>query len=210
MILADIGEVGIHVEGVTYVLRPSLYAMSQLGSPSEIVHIFAEVMHDFGARNDEQLITAAGALYACAVDENMPAIFGGAAVVENQHLPLETNHQKSVTRYKAGIVPEEHILPLARCVLKHGITGAIPPLPRAYDDEPEFLTEFHARDHVSIAVAHLGYGEREAWGLTMTALVGALRSKFPPDVKKTPGSKAPDAQMLQEAEKWLDQVNALR
>lgn len=204
MILADIGEVGIHTEGATYVLRPSLYAMSQLGTPSEIVHIFAEVMYDFPSRNDDQLITASGVLYACAVDD-MPPIFGGAEVIENREKPLE-----SAVRYKAGIVPEEHILPLARCVLKHGITGAIPPLPRRHDEEPEFLTEFNAREHVSIAVAHLGCSEREAWDMTMTSLVGALRAKYPPDDKKTPGTKAPSVKELEEAEKMLTMINAMR
>lgn len=207
MILADIGEIGIHTEGATYVLRPSLYAMSQLGTPQEIVHIFAEVMHDFGYRNDQQLLAAVGVLYACSVDEKIPAIFGEAAFIENQDKPLE-----SKTTYKPGLVPEEHILPLARCLLKHGVTGAIQ-MPKREDDdgEPEYLTEFNAREHVSIAVAHLGCSERDAWGMTMTSLVGALRAKYPPEQKKeTKEIKPPSVKQLEAADAWLDQINALR
>ena len=84
-------------------------------------------------------------------------------------------------KYIPGAAPAEHIRPLARCLLKHGVVGALPPPKvRPEDAPPEYREDFDARGMVALAMAHLGLPEAEAWRMTMTSLVGAMRAKFPP------------------------------
>lgn len=92
--------------------------------------------------------------------------------------------------------------------LRHGITGVQPPLPRKADEDAEFVSEFVARDHVALAIAHLGMTEREAWAMTMTSLVGALRTKFPQAKSNAPGAKAPTEEEHSATMDWFEKIEA--
>jgi hypothetical protein len=202
MILTEIGEVGVYAGEQVVRLRPSLYAMSRLGDPVEIVETFATVM---GGADDEaqagRLFQAAlGVIYACAEGDSDPSGLFGTYESEGGSF-----------RYMPGAAPGEHVVALARCLLKHGITGALRPLPRRPgDDEPAYVKEFIARDHVAIAMAHLGVSERDAWNMTMTGLVGALRAKFPPAESNAPGAKAPTKEQHDATMAWFDKIEAKR
>ncbi len=187
MILTDIGEVGVHAGERTHVLRPSLYAMSRLGEPAEIVALFVSVMGEAPAMAD-----ALAVLYACSEDDLSP-MFGA----------MEIQCDRVV--YVPGLADPAQIIPIARCLLRHGVTGALAPLPRAAGDEPEYVQEFDARAHVALAMAHLGIRERDAWQMTMTSLVGALRAKFP---QQAPGASAPSIEETEAALEWHDRVLA--
>lgn len=189
-ILKEIGEVGVHIDGATHVLRPSLYAMTQIGDPDEIVRVFASVM-----QAGPDFVDALAVVYACA-DTDVSDIFGS----------LDTEGTK--IEYRPGVAPAEHVVFIARCLLKHGVTGALPPLPQKDGEEPEYTATFDAREHVAVAMAHLGLSEREAWQMTMTSFVGAMRAKFPPE--PTPGSRAPSDEQLDADMARLDRINAMR
>lgn len=189
-VFKDVGEIGITYGDRHFLLRPSLYNMTQLGEPQEVVRTYASVMHadDHEERFDDALAT----IYACS-EEDLSEIFG----IYNEEWI-----------YTPGVAPVADILPIARCLLKHGVTGALEPLKQEAGKEPEYVQEFVARDHVALAVAHLGLSEREAWDMTMTSLVGAMRAKFPQ--ADAPGSKAPSKEELDEALDWHDRVTAAR
>lgn len=200
MILTEIGEIGVHTGAVTYVLRPSLFAMSQLGSPAQIVDLFATVMADVELPRLQmaQLQDAVSVLNVCAGEGDVSGLFG---YWEEGDQALE---------YRPGIVPKEDCLALARCLLRHGVIGAIPAeLPRP-GKEPEYLREFNARDMAALAMAHLGLNEREAWGMTMTALVAALKSKFPPAESNEPGARAPSKEEHEQTMEWFERIEAKR
>jgi len=194
MILTEVGEVGVHAGEALYVLRPSLYAMSRIGSPAEIVAVYAAVMADAPA-----IIDALGVVYACC-DDDLSDIFGH----------VEAAADGGRLTYVPGRAPVEHVVHIARCLLRHGVTGALPELPRRPDDEPEYIKEFDARAHVALAMAHLGMSEREAWNTTMTALVGALRAKFPRPESNAPGARAPTKEEHEATMAWFDRVEAAR
>lgn len=196
MILTEVGEVGVHVGDDLYVLRPSLYAMSQLGQPGEIVDVFVRVMAEAGGEKGiaDQFADALAVLHACS-DQDMSEVFG---------------YFDEALVFVRGAADVSHILPLARCLLRHGITGTIPPLPRRADEEPEYLQEFVARDHVAIGIAHLGLSEREAWAMTMTGLVSAMRAKFPQIESKAPGAKAPTKEEHEATMEWFEKIEAKR
>lgn len=188
----------MHVGDRVHSLLPSLYAMSQLGEPSEIVEMYAMLMTDqvtqVGKR--EQFRAALGVIHACA-DSDVTDIFGYI----NERM-----------KYVVKMAPMSDILVLGRHLIQHGVTGVLPPLPRADrdDDRGRYTPEFVARDHVAAAVAHLGVSEREAWGMTMTGLVSALRAKYPPSPDLSPGSNAPSIEEHDAALEWHDKVLAKR
>ncbi|MCI2809393.1 DUF6246 family protein [Eoetvoesiella caeni] len=113
-------------------------------------------------------------------------------------------------KYVAGSAPQEHVVPLAQCLMKHGITGALEPLPRRHDEDPEYVVRFLARDHVALAMAHLGMSEKDAWNMTMTSLVGALRAKFPQQESNAPGARAPSKEEHEATMEWFDKIEAKR
>jgi len=173
-----------------FLLRPSLYAMSQLGGPEEIVRTYASVMNG-------NLMDSVGVLHACT-EEDLSGVFGYYESTD------------SGTRYIPGRAPTEQLVLLAQCLVKHGVTGALVPLPRRAGEDPEFVTGFHVREHVAMAVAHLGIQEEAAWNMTMTSLVGALRAKFPLLEKDNPGAKAPTAEEHDATMEWFDKVEMVR
>lgn len=195
MILVDIGEVGIHDGGVTHKLRPSLYAMTQLGTPEEIVSLYASVMSETPHR--DQFTDALAVIYACT-EEDIGELFGG--LVAND----------SGVKYEPGRLPPDDVIPLARCLLKHGVTGALEPLPTPPDEGPEYVRTFDARQYASLAVAHLGVGHTEAWSMTMTEILGGLRAKFPVTRKDTPGARAPTREEHEQTMAWMDRIDAAR
>lgn len=193
MVITSIGEIGITAGDQQYKLRPSLYAMTKLGEPSEIVRVYASVISD--APHHEQFSDALAVIHACS-DDDLSDLFGC-------YVPARAGRG---FRFKQGKAQPEHIIPLARSLLQHGITGALEPLPRRADEEPEYVQEFDARAHVSLAMAHLGIPSQDAWSMTMTELVGALRAKFPPSEKDSPGARAPSKTEMEEALEWHDRV----
>lgn len=206
MILADIGEIGIHDGGAVYKLRPSFYAVSKLGTPSEIVQIFANIHSEHFTKRGktEQFAQALGVLAACS--EDGLDIFGSYAPAA----PGKLGSAWRPGRYTPGKGNPRHVLTLARSLLAHGVVGDVPELPRRADAEPEYHSEFNARDHVATAMAHLGLTEHEAWNMTMTGLVLALRSKYPTSDKDAPGRKAPTKAEYEATMAWADKIDAMR
>lgn len=209
MILTEIGEVGVHVGNDVHVLRPSLYAMTRIGPPGYIVETFAAVMAEglTGRAAEIQLGYAFEALQACT-EEDIEFLIGSYEQIET---PLGG---KLV--HRPGLIPPSEMLLLARCLMRHGVTGSVEPLPREEDEEEDeeekdFTSEFDARKHVANATAHLGMSERDAWNTTMTALVDALRVKFPviKDESKIKG-KAPSKSEYDELMEIADRIEAKR
>lgn len=193
MILTEIGEIGVTAGEREYRLRPSLYAMTQVGDPREIVEIYASVMTE--EPHPMQFERALAVLFACC-DDDLSEVFGYMSAESGKYVP--------------GAAPQEHVLPLARCLLKHGVTGALPELPRKAGEEVEYVKEFDARAHVSLAIAHLGMPSAEAWRMTMTELVGALRAKFPQIESNAPGARAPTLEEHNATMDWFERIEAKR
>ena len=189
MILTAVGEIGVHAAGVDYKLRPSLYAMSKLGEPRDIVRVFVNVMSE-----PPDFTDALGVLFACCEDD-VSEVFG---------------YNGLDGKYIAGAASQDDVVPLARCLLKHGVTSALPALPVRADAEDQYTDEFDARACASLAIAHLGMTSEQAWSMTMTEIMGALRAKFPQIEENAPGARAPNSQELQAVLDWHDKVEEKR
>lgn len=193
--LTEIGEVGVYAGEVQVVLRPSLRAMAALGDPEEIVALYERVMSGSGdpkARNQD----AQSVIYACAPETDIANLFGlYGCVTPDGEVP--------------GAAPEEHAITLARHLLKHGVTGAIPPDPKA-EQRADYVRTFVARENAALAMAHLGLTEREAWDMTMTGLVSVLKAKYPPAKSEVPGASAPTKEEHEQTMAWFERVEEMR
>lgn len=192
MILVDIGEIGVTTGANFHKLRPSLYAISQLGTPEEILALYESLMGP-----EPRLLDALAVIHACAEDDVSDAF--GCLV------PARRPGAQGV-RYKPGAARLIDIVLIARSLLRHGISGALPPDEQQDDDAPE-PTGFDARAYVALAMAHLGASSRDAWQMTMTELVGAMRAKFPPVKDANPRMTAEEYEATMD---WADRVEEAR
>lgn len=195
----SIGEVGIHeLGGRDIVLRPSLYAMTLLGEPDEIVSLVSNVCSDPLTVQEarSQMVNAIAVLAACTT----------------QNIRRLTGYHDGTVIVPGSMAPGAVIM-IARRLLRHGVTGALPEPERVPGKpEPEYTTTFDARSFVAMGMAHLDLNEDDAWNMTMTGLVGAMRSKYPPEKPedKRANGKGPSQKEVEKALDWFDQVNSAR
>lgn len=220
-VITEIGEQGVTLpSGRSMRFRPSLYAMTQIGSPREIVEVFT-ALHEppiFGEsmpwdcdflKQQMQKINARRArdhwrhmlflswqvMYACA--ESDPKEFIGE--------PGE-----KYASYRMGAIEPEIMLVMARSLLHHGLIGPRQNVPQSdgKDAEPAAerrgAQEFDAMAFVSKAVAHLGVSEDEAWNMTLTSFGSHWAAKFG-EHKEKRHSDEHDQTM-----RWLKEVNKAR
>ena len=207
-VLTDIGEVGITFGGRTHVVRPSFYSMSQIGTPAEIVEAYAALFSAPALTGKpwadkprlrrwgrDRLMTALTVMYACAdpVDDLGPLLGG---VSERMG-------------YQPGAMPIENIIALARALMRHGIVGDVS-TKRAENGAGDYSSTFKARDYVASAMAHLGASEADAWNMTMTSFLAAMRAKYPPTDAKGRPINAPTSEQHDATMDWLARVNAAR
>lgn len=186
--ITEIGEIGITIGEREVKLRPSLYAMSQLGTPAEIVELFALMQQPF---SKAVFYAAIPVLWACC-DEDISDLTGYQG--------------RTLKSWVPGKLPAEDVVALARSLMKHGIVGALPA--SGEPNKGDYSAQFHARDYVAMAVAHLGASESEAWDMTMTSLSGAMRSKYPPQKSSSEGP--PTLEEYDKTMNWFEEVQAKR
>lgn len=183
-IRTSIGEVGLTFAEREVVLRPSLYAMSKLGNPTEIVEVFANLFAP-NARPRDVFHAALDVIQACT-DEDISDF---------------TGHMGSrYGTWVAGHIPYPDLLPLARSLARHGIVGVVPEIRRPQQDG-DYKAEFDPREFVSQAIAHLGLSEEAAWDMTTTSFILAMRAKYPPEQ-----SNAPSKQDLEKVEDFMSSI----
>lgn len=190
----EIGEIGLTTADRTVVLRPSLRAMAKLGDGEGLVQLYDRLHRDFAGHKRAQhgqFLDAVGVLHACT-DEDIFELTG--------------HHGQRWNSWVAGRITPRLAVLLARSLISHGVTGVVPEDERYEPDLSEgkatHTTEFHPREVASMAMAHLGYSEAEAWNLTVTSFTLAMRAKFPPPERKTPTRKEYSSTM-----DWLAAIN---
>lgn len=201
--LTAIGEVGIEIKGRSYLLRPSLFAMTRIGSAKEIVECSALLLgtepltpgykilglNAVQRFRRDRLRAALTVLAACAT-EDIGDLIGGIT---------------PRMAYSPGKLPISDILAIAQGLIWHGVMGNVDPNSnkRPANEKKEYLSEFDASSFVYSAVAHLGLSEAEAWNLTMTGFVIAMQAKFPPQANN---GDSPSLHKYDETMSWFDKV----
>lgn len=216
--LTAIGEVGIETGGRSYLLRPSLFSMSQIGTPADIVETAAilispeptepYLLKAFRKLRFDRALTV---LYACAGDQDIGELVGGLVPANQPQAEVfsrvfklgELASLNYRPRYVAGALPMADIVALAQALIRHGIMGDVEATAAAGTP----MKEFKAADFVATAIAHLGMSESDAWNMTMTSFVQVMHSKYPPP----PGQPKPmTAAGVEATLDRLKKINAMR
>lgn len=171
--IVSIGEIGAYVGDKGYLFRPSLSAMDSLGSPAEIVEKFGVL---FSSPSINPIWPSAS--YRSWERDVMSVAYDVlSACCDDDVTPLLGHAGSKWGSFVVGAMPPLDMVPLARSLMSDGIIGLKPEGLQAEPSE-EYTAEFHARDFVAQAIAHLGLSSAEAWNLTMTEFSGAMQSKF--------------------------------
>lgn len=200
-ILTSIGEQLVTVGSRSVKFRPSLLAMTRIGTPREIVEVFAQVCgapsHPALVREwrKQQFAAACCVMIACAEDDDISWLIG---------------HVNERYRYVRGVLPLEDIVGLATGLLRHGVVGDVKPEETRRAKPSQYVREFDARGIAATAMAHLGLSEAEAWQLTMTSYIGAMRAKYPPSEKDAKADPRSDAEVYDSAKAFLARVKAAK
>lgn len=206
--LVHIGEVGVHHAGGSLILRPSLLAMSRLGTPAEIVSTVSVVLGQGlnchpGARklaHKQQLRAALEVWQACAPEE--------------ADLDWLTGYFSPRGGWVMGRSDPADVLTVAQSLVLHGVMADPEP---PTDEEPaprdsDYSPNFDCRKNAALAMAHLSLSEGEAWNMTMTGLRLALEAKYPKPASSAEQSaqRAPSESEYDATMEWFDKVQAAR
>lgn len=204
MTLVAIGEVGVHHAGGSLVLRPSLLAMSRLGTPAQIVQTVAVVLGQGlnGTRQSikEQLRSAIEVWYACAPEEtDLDPLIG---------------HFSPRGGWVMGAADPADVVTIAQALVRHGVLGD-PELPSENAEPPrddEYSALFECRKFAALAMGHLSVTEQEAWQMTMTGIRLAIEAKYPKmeTAEQQSAKRAPTLSEYDATMKWFDKVQAAK
>ncbi|HEB4875736.1 TPA: hypothetical protein R0C45_003936 [Kluyvera ascorbata F0526] len=190
--LTDIGELSVsdsRTDGEDYLLRPSFEAMTRIGSPAEIVQIYATVHGNdvaqfieacagtlgrfpewlspsFNRAAERLLSTCMHVLQACCEDD-LTTMIG------------EWKGWRHCVVYRPGLMPKSDIIVVAQHLMQHGVVGKAKVRQLQRHETGERTTEFKAFDYISAARSHFGMNRAEASQLTMTEFQMLLAAKYP-------------------------------
>ena len=169
-----IGEIGVHVDGQSYTLRPSFLAMQKIGQPEDIeatmLFCGSALMkqQELIAPSLAELAYCLDVIEACAVKPIPAKVFGQLVEVGD------------INKYQPGEENQETLVIVANALLKSGVHGKPDPkrLRKAKPDE-KFL--FDPIEFVSVAMSPNGFNKSsdDAWQMTMVEFQRVFDATFP-------------------------------
>lgn len=162
--LVECGFVRAQVsDGREWSFTPSLARIASLGSPREIVSLYA-ALHGPDAEK------AAPYVLACLCDQEDPSPLLG-------HTDAKPDGKGLI--HVPGLMPAAEQALIARHLMEHGICGRAKPGASKPAEQGAYAQEFDAAEYISAARVHLGLSGAEAGALSMTELQRLLEMKFP-------------------------------
>lgn len=165
-------------DGSEWTFTPSFARIAGLGSPHEIVALFA-ALHGPNAAQD------AAYVLACLCDQEDATPLIGWRDEEGWH---------------HGSMPAGEQIILAQHLMRHGICGKARP-GEAEAGGGQFSDRFDAAEYIAAARVHLGLSSADAEALSMTEFQTMLAMKFPdsaaagPKVRNVPSREQYEAAM---------------
>lgn len=191
--ITSIGEMVISTTDKDFFFKPSFNAMANIGTPQEIVEIYATI----NGLSAQKAITAAFTSYGHITPFVLKAIskpaYGrevlSAAIIimrsccedDISGLVGSWKPSKKGMMYVRGGMPVADIVTIARRLIEHGVVGMskMRKLQRDEGKKGEFTKEFNTMEYISMARAHFGMSREQAEDLTMTELQELIKVKFP-------------------------------
>ena len=150
-------------DGSEFTFRPSFARIAGLGSPHEIVQIFAG-LHGPNAATDATYVLA------CLCDQEDPTPLIGCTDLTDGAEPVK----------RPGLMPESEQIIIAQHLMRHGIVGKA----RPGDASGKFSDRFEAAEYIAAARVHLGLSSADAEALSMTEFQTMMAMKFPDTAKR--------------------------
>jgi len=142
------------LEGVEYSFTPSFRRIAALGTPHEIVALFAG-LHGPKAAQDATYVLA------CLCDQEDPTPLIG---------------WREPGAWREGAMPPSMKVLLARHLMTHGIAGKARPDSKG---EGKYSDRFDVAEYVAAARVHLGLSSADAEALSMTEFQSMFAMKYP-------------------------------
>lgn len=191
--ITSIGEMVISTTDKDFFFKPSFNAMANIGTPQEIVEIYATI----NGLSAQKAITAAISSYGRVTPFLLKSIakpaYGrevlSAAIIimrsccedDISGLVGTWKPSKKGMMYVRGGMPVASIVDIGRRLMEHGVIGMskMRKLQRDEGKKGEFTKEFNVMEYISMARAHFGMSREQAEDLTMTELQELIKVKFP-------------------------------
>lgn len=191
--ITSIGEMVISTTDKDFFFKPSFNAMANIGTPQEIVEIYATI----NGLSAQKAITAAISSYGRVTPFLLKSIakpaYGrevlSAAIIimrsccedDISGLVGTWKPSKKGMMYIRGGMPVADIVTIGRRLMEHGVIGMskMRKLQRDEGKKGEFTKEFNTMEYISMARAHFGMSREQAEDLTMTELQELIKVKFP-------------------------------
>lgn len=187
--ITEIGEMLIGTVGKEYFFKPSLKRMYQLGTPQEIVEIYAVLN---GKEIRERLPLVFGSAYQQGYLLGLlnSPVFGRKILqtamwvmnccCDDDLTPLIGEYDVSAKRivYQKGALSPKEIISTAQCLLTHGIIGRVE-LDLAQSGQADYTDGFYAIEYISLARTLFGLSRAEAEDLTISELQQLIKSRMP-------------------------------
>lgn len=191
--LTDIGEMRISLADTSFFFKPSFGAMSSIGTPKEIVEVYARLNGiDYVAPLQHVEYLPFGAQMQVMKTISKPVY--GRHVLSAAYIVMQSCCEDDVSvligewkptprgvRYVPGIMPVSDIIIIARNLMQHGIIGKSPlKVPERLEEQGKKTTnEFHASQYIISARTHFDMTRDEAENLSMTEFQMMIKNKYP-------------------------------
>ena len=191
--LTEIGEMRISLSDRSFFLKPSFRAMNEIGTPKEIVEVYAKLNGiDYVAPLQHVEYLPFGAQMQVMKTISKPVY--GRHVLSAAYIVMQSCCEDDISvliggwkptprgvRYVPGIMPVSDIIIIARNLMQHGIIGKSPlKVPERLEEQGKKTTnEFHASQYIISARTHFDMTRDEAENLSMTEFQMMIKNKYP-------------------------------
>lgn len=191
--LTEIGEMRISLSDRSFFFKPSFRAMNEIGTPKEIVDVYAKLNGiDYVAPLQQVEYLPFGAQMQVMKTISKPVY--GRHVLSAAYIVMQScceddasvligswNPTPRGVRYVPGIMPVSDIIIIARNLMQHGIIGKSPlKVPERLEEQGKKTTnEFHASQYIISARTHFDMTRDEAENLSMTEFQMMIKNKYP-------------------------------
>lgn len=191
--LTEIGEMRISLSDRSFFLKPSFRAMNEIGTPKEIVEVYARLNGiDYVAPLQHVEYLPFGAQMQVMKTISKPVY--GRHVLSAAYIVMQSCCEDDISvliggwkptprgvRYVPGIMPVSDIIIIARNLMQHGIIGKSPlKVPERLEEQGKKTTsEFHASQYIISARTHFDMTRDEAENMSMTEFQMMIKNKYP-------------------------------
>lgn len=190
--LTEIGELRISLADKSFFLKPSFRAMNEIGTPKEIVEMYA-TLNGADYLQTMQHIEGLPPGAQIQVMKTVSKPVYGRHVLSAAYIVMQACCEEDVSmliggwkptargvRYVPGVMPVNDIIIIARNLLDHGIIGKSPlKVPQRSESQKQTTNEFNTSQYIISARTHFGMTREEAEDLSMTEFQQMIKNKYP-------------------------------